>query len=418
MSATSIRDYRTALTTPGALGPTLFSVLGRLPIAMVGLAMLLYVQQATGSFAAAGLVGAGVLVGVSIGSVVQGRVIDRLGATRPLLVAALLFALAVTALVTAVQSGQALPLLMLLAVGSGFTSPAIEGAARALWGRLIPPGPVREAAYSYEAISLEVFFILGPALAALLIAVTPWPGTGVVLATAAMAAGAIGFALCRVVRTEVVRPATAGPPLGLLGALVRPGMRTVALASLGFGLVVGTVEVGVPAVTAAAGSAALGGVLLSAWSVSSVLAGVAYSTRPWPRPLHLRIPVLLGGFAVLVTAMALTGPLGSLGALVVTMIAAGALITPVVTAHSLAVDVAAPSGTAAEGFGWVVTAATLGLACGQSAAGAVVEMAGPPAAFLVGGAAGLVVAAILWARRGTLAPAPGPAAEPLAAGQQ
>ena len=406
MSATTLRDYRAALTTPGAVVPTLFSVLGRLPIAMVGLAMLLYVQRVTGSFAAAGLVGAGALIGVSMGSVLQGRLIDRVGATRPLLVAAAVFAGAVTGLIAAVQTGRPLPLMVLLAVTTGLTQPAIEGAARALWGRLIPPGPVRDAAYTYEAISLEVFFILGPALAALLSATAPWPGTGVAVAAVAMIAGAVGFALSPAVRTEPAPARRSGPTLGLLGALARPGMRTIALASLGFGMVVGTVEVGVPAVTALAGSAALGGVLLSAWSVTSVLAGVLYSMRPWPEPLHLRMPVLLGGFAVLVAAMSLTGPLDSLAVLVVAMVAAGALITPQVTAHSLAIDLAAPGGTAAEGFGWVVTAATLGLAAGQSSAGVVVEMVGPPAAFVVGGAAGLVVAVVLWLRRGTLAPVP------------
>jgi MFS family permease len=413
MSATSIRDYRTALTTPGAVGPTLFSALGRLPIAMVGLATLLYVQRVTGSFAAAGLVGAGALIGVSIGSVAQGRVIDRLGATRPLLVAAALFVAAVSGLVTAVGTNQHLALVVVLAVVTGLTQPAIEGAARALWGRLLPAGPVRDAGYTYEAISLEVFFILGPALAALLAATAPWPGTGVVVAAAAMAAGAVGFACCKVVRTEPGAPARTGPKLGLLGALSRPGLRTVALASLGFGLVVGTVEVGVPAVTAAAGSAALAGVLLSAWSVSSVLSGVLYSTRPWPRPLHLRMPVLLGAFAVLVAAMALTGPLGSMTALVVAMVAAGALITPQVTAHSLAVDLAVPGGSAAEGFGWVVTAATLGLAVGQSTGGLVVEVLGAPSAFLAGGVAGVVVAVALWLRRGTLAPRAADAAIPV-----
>jgi predicted MFS family arabinose efflux permease len=183
-------------------------------------------------------------------------------------------------------------------------------------------------------------------------------------------------------------------------------MRTVALASLGFGLVVGTVEVGVPAVTAAAGSAAMGGVLLSAWSVMSVLAGVLYGLRPWPRPLHLRMPVLLGVFAVFVAAMALTGPSGSLAVLVVAMLLAGSVITPQVTAHSMAVDVAAPAEMATEAFGWVITAATIGIAAGQSVAGVVVEEAGPPAAFLAGGVAGAVLAVVLWLRRGTLAITP------------
>ncbi len=62
-SSSSFADYRAALTAPGALVPVLMSVLGRLPIAMIGLAILLYVQKAAGSFAVAGLVSAGALVG-------------------------------------------------------------------------------------------------------------------------------------------------------------------------------------------------------------------------------------------------------------------------------------------------------------------------------------------------------------------
>ena len=400
-SSASLADYRSALTTPGAPAPVLASALGRFPIAMFGLATLLYVQRTTGSFAAAGLVSAGLLAGVSAGSVVQGRVIDRIGAMRPLLVAATLFGLAAAALVTAVESGQAVVLLVALAVTAGLVQPALAGASRALWAELVPPGPRREAAYLYEAISLEVFFILGPAAAAFL-ALAPWPGTGLACAVALMVVGTVGFAVAPVVRMQA--RGAAGPTLGPLGALGRPGMRTVALASLGFGLVIGFVEVGVPAVTAAMGSAAMGGLLLSAWAVVSVLAGVLYGMRPWPRPLHLRMPVLLGAFGAFVAAMSLTGPLASLAVLVAAMLAAGALITPQVTAHSLAVDSVAPAGAAAEAFGWVVTAATLGLAAGQSAAGIAVELAGPPSAFLVGGVAGVAFALVLWVRRSTLVP--------------
>ncbi|MEJ3655662.1 MFS transporter [Actinomycetes bacterium KLBMP 9759] len=411
-SSATLADYRAALTAPGALVPVLASALARLPIAMFSLATLLYVQRATGSFAVAGLVSAGSLAGVSLGAVGQGRLMDRIGATRPLLGASAVFALAGTGMVVAIETGQATAVLVALAVLAGLTQPAMPGASRSLWSALVPAGPRRDAAYSYEAISLEVFFILGPAIAALLV-LAPWPGTAVVVALSGMAAGSVVFALSRPVRAQ--EPAPAGPSIGMLGAIAQPGMRTVALASLGFGLVVGTVEVGVPAVTSAGGAPALGGVLLSAWSVTSVLAGVLYSMRPWPRPLHLRLPVLLGVFALFVAAMALTGPTGSLPVLVVAMLLAGATITPQVTGHSMAVEIAAPRGTATEAFGWVVTAATLGLAAGQSVGGIAVEASGPPAAFLVGAAAGIVLAATLWFRRRTLvptAPAAGPLPEP------
>jgi hypothetical protein len=312
-----------------------------------------------------------------------------------LLVAAAAQAAAGITLIFAIEARASVATLVACAIIVGLTSPSMPGASRALWTRLVPSGPGRDAAFSYEAISLEVFFILGPALAAFL-AAAPWPGTGTAVALVGLVIGSAAFALTHAVRTH--RPVP-GQRAGLLGALAVPGLRTIVLASLGFGLVIGTVEVGVPAVTAAAGSAALGGVLLSAWSVASVLAGVAYSLRPWPRPLHLRLPVLLLAFAVCVAAMAVAGPLP---ALVVAMLLAGATITPQVTAHSLGVEATAPAGTSTEAFGWVITAATLGLSTGQSAAGVVVEAFGPHAAFLVGGAAGVAVAGLLWLRRASL----------------
>ncbi|OZM82816.1 MFS transporter [Pseudonocardia sp. MH-G8] len=399
----TLADYRAALTAPGAAVPVLASAVGRFPIAMLSLATLLYIQQVSGSFAVAGLVSAGTMIGVAAGSVTQGRLMDRLGPTRPLLVIIALFVVAVCALVAAVETGQPVPVLVVLATFSGLVHPALEGASRSLWSVLVPPGPARAAALSYEAISLEAFFILGPATAAFLVT-APWPGLGLAVAASAMTLGATGFALSRPARRTAPIPTTGRSTL--LGPLARPGMRTVALAALGFGLVVGSVEVGVPAVTAAAGSPAMGGVLLSAWSVTSVLAGVLYGMRPWPRPLHLRMPVLLAVFGVLVAAMALSGPTASLPVLVVTMLVAGALITPLVTGQSLAVDITAPPGTATEAFGWVITAATLGIATGQSSAGVVVEAYGPTVAFLTGGAAGVVLAAVLWLRRATLLPGP------------
>jgi hypothetical protein len=176
-------------------------------------------------------------------------------------------------------------------------------------------------------------------------------------------------------------------------------MRTLAIAALGFGVVIGFVEVAVPAAATEAGSPSTGGLLLSAWSLSSVAFGVAYSLRPWPRQLGVRLPVLLGGFGALVALLAWPS---SLWGLALMMLLAGALITPQSTSHSAAIEVVAPAGTAAEAFGWVLTAVTLGLAAGQSISGYVVEHAGPGAAFLAASVAGLVLALVVWLLRGTV----------------
>ncbi|WP_435875876.1 MFS transporter [Saccharopolyspora shandongensis] len=396
----SLTDYRTALTAPGARGPVITSLLGRLPIAMVGLALMLYVQRQTGSFAAAGLVSAGALIGVACGSVAQGRVMDRVGPTIPLYVMSGVFAALVTIEVVVIELHAPVALMTALAFLVGISEPMVGPASRALWGRLLPPGPARDAAYSYEAISMEVFFILGPGLAGLMVAM-PWPGTGVVVGAACMVVGSVGFASTRAARSQRPEP-TPNAGGSLLGAIASPGMRTVALAALGFGILIGFVEVGVPAAAVAAGHPTAGGLLLSLLSVSSVIVGVAYGLRPWPRPMHLRLPALLFGFAVLLTLLAVPS---TLWGLCLALLVAGSLITPQSTAHSVAIEIAAPAGTATEAFGWVVTSVTLGAAIGQSISGQLVEISGPAVSFLTASAVGVVVAGILWLRRGTLVPA-------------
>lgn len=392
---TTLADYRAALRAPGSRRPVVASVLARLPIAMIGISALLYVQRETGSFAAAGLVSASSLAGVSVGAVVQGRLIDRYGPTRPLLATVGLFALSMVALALAIEAHAPTVLLVALAAATGLSEPMIGSASRALWTKLLPEGPARNAAFSYEAISMEVFFILGPGLAGLLVT-APWPGTGMVAGGLCMVLGATVFALSPAVRAW--GPAPAGPR-PLLGALASPGLRTLALAALGFGIVIGFVEVAVPAAATAAGSPALGGVLLSLLSVGSVAFGVTYSLRPWPRRMSSRLPVLLILFGLFVALLAWPSTLWGLAA---TMIAAGAMITPQSATHSAAIELVAPEGTAAEAFGWVITAVTLGLAAGQSVSGYLVEHGGPGLSFLFAGAIGVLTAGTIWALRHTV----------------
>lgn len=403
----SIADFRAALTTPGARTPVLTSLLARMPIAMVGLSLLLYVQRETGSFTIAGFVSAGTLIGVAIGAVAQGRIMDRNGPTRPLLTTSVLFVASVLAEIVAIESGRPAPVLVGLGWLIGLTQPMIGSASRALWTHLLPPGPVRHAAFAYEAISLEVFFILGPAVAGVLVA-APWAGTGFVVAAACMTVGAVGFSFSAVVRAIRPAPSTSH---ALLGAMASPGMRTVALAALGFGVTIGFVEVAVPAAATNAGHPPLGGVMLAAWSLTSVVFGVYYAGHPWPRPMSQRLPFLLGVFALFVAPMAVPSSLWGLALL---SLVAGMWITPQATTHSTSIDQVAPPGTATEAFGWVVTSVTLGLAAGQSTSGYLVEHAGVWASFLSASVAGLLIAAAVFLRRGTLS-AQSPAPAPLAA---
>ncbi|WP_425564778.1 MFS transporter [Saccharopolyspora halophila] len=395
----TLADYRRALNTPGARVPVLASLLGRWPIAMFAMALLLYVQRVSSSFAIAGMISAGALTGVAVGAVVQGRIMDRIGPSLPLYVTSLLFVAAVTTAITAIELDAPGSILVGLAFLLGVTQPNVESASRALWQHLLPPGRLRQAAVSYEAISLEVFFILGPGVAALLVA-APWPGTGMLVATSCTVLGSVWFATTRAARTQ--RPEPAKPGGSLLGAIAAPGMRTVALAAMGFGVLIGYIEVAIPAAAVEAGQPTMGGVLISLMSVTSVLVGIIYGVHPWPRPMHLRLPALLIGFAGLIAVLAIPD---SLWGLCVALLVAGCLITPQSTAHSVAIEITAPRGSAAEAFAWVVTSVTLGAAFGHSTSGQLIELSDPGTAFLAAGALGGLFTLIVWLRRATLQPA-------------
>ncbi|MDQ2940447.1 MAG: MFS transporter, partial [Actinomycetota bacterium] len=82
--------YKRLLGVRAVRQPLIGSLIGRLPIAALSLATVLMIRHATGSFAVAGVVVAAFAIAGAISLPVQGRLIDRLGQTRVLVVGAIL----------------------------------------------------------------------------------------------------------------------------------------------------------------------------------------------------------------------------------------------------------------------------------------------------------------------------------------
>src|ERR671928_948034 len=78
------RRYRGLVGLPEARWPLVFSVAGSMPIGMYGLAILLLVRDASGSFAVAGRVVGAFGLANALGAVAQGRLMDRFGQRRVL----------------------------------------------------------------------------------------------------------------------------------------------------------------------------------------------------------------------------------------------------------------------------------------------------------------------------------------------
>jgi MFS family permease len=384
----NLSPYRAVLRTPQVPRLVWSALVGRLVIGMAGLAIVLLVRDAAGSFALAGLATGSFALGAGVASPLMGRLVDRGGQTRVLLACAVVCAGAFSAL--ALTAGRApAGLLPLLAGIGGATVPPIGACMRALWSSMLGHGSRLQTAFAFEATVQEVVFITGPLLVVSLIAVAS-PAVAMLAIAAAVLVGTCLFAATPASRSW--RPQARDRDWA--GALRGPGLRTtlavIALMAAAFGMV----EVAVPAVAEQLGSRTLSGLFLSLWSGGSMLGGLVAGALASARGAERRVVVLLGAVAAGLAPLAVA----AVGVLpfALCMLLAGLAVAPTIACLYLLVDRSAPPGTVTEAFTWVTSAFTAGTAVGSALAGSLVQHASPGAAFLLG--LGAVAAATLLAR--------------------
>ena len=94
--------------SPAASRLFVISIVARLPLAMLTIGMLVHVESATGSFAAAGLASGVLAVAQGVGGPLLGRVVDRRGQTATLVASASVCGAALVAVATLGPAGCAL----------------------------------------------------------------------------------------------------------------------------------------------------------------------------------------------------------------------------------------------------------------------------------------------------------------------
>jgi MFS family permease len=352
--------YRRLLGVRTVRQPLIGSVIGRLPIAALSLATVLMIRHATGSFAIAGAVEAAFAIAGAISLPVQGRLIDRLGQTRVLVVGATLNPIALVALVVAAQGGAAPLPLALLGALCGATVPALSSSMRTLWADLVPESDLISA-YALDAVLFEVGFVVGPLVTALLVAVAS-PAVAVLANAAYTFTGALIFALSRASRSWRGHPSASG----WAGPLRSPGIVVLMLTELGFGVALGAMELSVTAFAIQHGSSSLAGVLIAVQAAASMAGGLWYGIRHRTASAADRYPLLCFliavGFAPLLLATSILNA-------VPLMVLSGFAFAPATAVAYKLIEELAPQGTITEASTWLITAVVTGVAVGNGVAG-------------------------------------------------
>src|SRR5450631_360932 len=396
----NLTGYRRFLGHPGV--PRLFGAMlvGRLPAGMLSLAIVLRITDDGGSYRLAGGITAAFTLGIGVTAPVLSRLVDRQGQTVVLLPCA--FATLASATVLAVLPADSPPLL-LMAAGTllGGTLPPLSSASRTMWPAVLTDAATLDAAYAADATFQELVFIVGPLLVVVVAAAL---GTAAAILTAGIlgCAGTLVFATSRISRSW--------------RAPVHEGHRNKALRSPGIRVLVVTMfaliggfaaeEVSLIAVAKQYGSSGASGVLLSVWSLSSLVAGFLYGMRRWPGIPAVRVMALLAVTSLITLALA---PQRNLIVVAAILAVSGVGGAPSLSAiYRTAQQVALP-GVVTESYAWLGVGTLVGSAAGAAIAGQLITTRGPADGFLFAAAAIALAAIVIGVGRRALAE---PAAEP------
>lgn len=360
------------------------SLIGRLPIGIAGLAILLLVQTTSGSFAYAGAATACYVGGLALMAPLLGRLIDRVGPRMPLLVCGLVFPTAMLALITAVllEAPNWATFATAALAGAGF--PPITVCMRTYFRQRLAEEALLSTAYSLESVMIELIFILGPLLVAVLVA-------------AANASLAVAFAaLCGLLGTMLFRraPALAAWRIeqrkagSVLGPLADRGFAALVAIVLCFSTAFGLMEVAVAAYASEKGNAALAGLLLALMSAGSAIGGLAYGSRQWHAALERQFALAL---ALMAAGLGLLALEWNAWVFALLAVLAGIVMAPALIIQSMLVAKTARPEHATEGFTWTTSALLSGVGIGLAAGGVLLESF--PSSAALGAAAGAALAA-------------------------
>jgi len=381
----SLSKYRLVLASPGLGYLFAASIIGRLPIGMSGLSILLLVQGTSGSFATGGAATGCFVAGLAFVAPALGRTIDRYGSWAVLITSAVLFPAWLIALVAAVWNGASSLTVALCAAAAGASFPPITVCVRTVLRQRFGDDPLLTTAYSLDSVLIETIFIAGPMLVSLFVAVAS-ARVAIWSAAAGGFSGVFLFLRSGALREWRIEARTRGSLLGPLAQTRFVALIAIVVCyALGFGLT----ELGATAYANEAGRPALAGVFLGLMSLGSAFGGLAYGSTHWHAPLLRQFSATL---AIMGIGLLLLAAPWSQVVFGVLCIFAGVVMAPALIIQSMLVAKTAKSEHTTEAFTWSSSALLAGVGLGMAFGGVLVESWHSPASFAAAGAAALIAA--------------------------
>ena len=372
----SLDKYRQAFHGNSAWQFSTAGFIARMPISMVGIGVLMYVQAERESYTIAGALSATIAISAAIGGPASSRLVDRLGQHRILPIQIFFILFSSIALIILIPTDVSVIYLFFFAILSGLANPSIGALVRARWTALLKTGPILITAFSIESIIDELIFILGPTVAATT-SVQIHPAAPQIIAGILLTIGGLWLASMRSSEPEIHshhnqhrRPVIFTNNLSYIWV--------IHFAAGGF---FGAMEMGIIAFTEKANRPIFGGIFLALWALGSLIGGLIYGGSEFTTPLARQL--ILISFLLIPPAVALIFAKSFLS-LAIFSIAAGFGIAPLLIVALALTQQRSQVGRTTEAIATMYSGIALGFAAATAGAGWLIDNYGTHFAFAIG----------------------------------
>lgn len=378
-----LNKYRLAFADPRARAFSFAGFIARMPISMVGIGILMYVESARGNYTLAGAVSATGAIASAVGGPITSRLTDRFGQHRVLPWQIFIVVTAAAALIFTIPSNLPAIFIFIFATISGFFAPSIGALVRARWTALLVSGPVLITAFSVESMIDEIIFVIGPTVAAFT-SVNIHPAAPQVIAVVFLLIGGSWLISMRDTEPPINQQQIKhGKPV-----VFRNGLLWLVFIHFLAGIFFGSIETTMIAFSDFAGVPIAAGFLLALWSIGSLIGGIFYGASDFKMPLPKQL-ILIS--LVLIPPAVIVPFVDSLAVLAVMSVMAGFGIAPLLISAASIAQQRAGDGRTTEAIASMYSGIGVGFAFAASSAGWLIDNHGTSWAFTVGTGAAFAI---------------------------
>ncbi|MFM7295251.1 MAG: MFS transporter [Burkholderiales bacterium] len=385
-----LKPYRAFLSQPDVPRTLLITFLSRMPVGMLGFAMVMFLRESLGNFKLAGSVIGVYFFAMAVSSPIKGRIIDRIGPGIPLRMCGVLDPLCFALFIAAVWYALPITYVLVCAALMGLFTTPIATLTRAIWRHRFDADDDRRMAFAVDSVLMEINFTMGPAVVGLVLAFST-PKSAILVAWVAATTSILIF-----MRNPALKYWKQQPPSErhLLGPLTEGRLILLFVILFALAMACGMLEVGYPAYTTSIAIPAFAGVLLAINSFGSAIGGALFGGTKFSLSMEKQFAILLAVFGVLMCLHLAVDAKESRYLFALMAFIAGCAISPAFALQALLISRIAPAKYATEAFTWSGTFIVTGLGAGMAVGGALSELYFVKAPFVAGSAVLIVAAAL------------------------